>query len=1010
MRHIMPPLLGILAMLMTSASGAGEPMPQAPAIVLPRDATALQARAARELLRYVYLRTGQCATAGGELPPSGDAIIIETAPDRLDEQEFELTTAISGSARRVTVAGGSDVATLYAAYRFAESLGVRFHLHGDVIPDRMLEDRRLPIVEERAAPLFVLRGIQPFHDFTEGPDWWNADDYKAHLSQLAKLRMNFLGLHCYPEGGVGPEPLIWIGLPEDVDDDGHVTFSYPGRWASTMGGAWGYASTPTSDFAAGAWRIFDRDDFGPDVTEGHRPLPTSPQACNDLFNRAGDMLADVFEHGHALGIEFCIGTETPLTIPAAVRERLEAHGLDPRDPDIIRRLYEGIFTRIARACPVDHYWLWTPEGWTWSGTTPAQVEATIGDVQLALEALNNVGRPFEFATCGWVLGPPADRVLFDKVLPKDVALSCINRDVGFDPVESGFALISDRPQWAIPWLEDDPAMIIPQLWAGRMRRDAADALAFGCTGLLGIHWRTKVLSPNIAALAQAAWRQAGWNPEFGKRVDPPRIVTSDAHVGGSTADYAGNEITGTDDDRIYQTCRWNVDAYRLHVPDGIYDVTLRFCEVHYREPGRRIFGITIQGKRLMHGLDVFERVGANTPLDLTFKDIDVEDAELIIEFMREIEYPFIAGIVVDGMTAGSNQIDGRPYSRRINCGGGAHQDYEADLPAAGTILRDDHRDRDLPVADFYADWCASEFGGEAADALADLFTRLDGSPAGASGRAANLPRPADWDRGPGGIPPNRTPWERERARYAFVDEMEALRPRIVGAGNLERFDYWLNTFRFLRAVGRAGCLRGELDGIIERITNEPDEAAKRALARNEALPVRIALARQWERMITLQLSVVSTPGGMGTIANLEQHVRRNNAFLSLHDELLAGLLDGGLPPEAEPSRRYAGPPRIIVPTVRGDIGEGESLRLTVIVLDDEAPRRAQLHWRPLGRGAFRAIEPAHRARAVYEVTLPPAEGACLEYYITAVTGAGEAVIWPPTAPAINQTIIVLPRD
>ena len=55
-------------------------------------------------------------------------------------------------------------------------------------------------------------------------------------------------------------------------------------------------------------------------------------------------------------------------------------------------------------------------------------------------------------------------------------MSCIHRNVGFAPVEPGFARIEGRPKWTIPWLEDDPAMIQPQLWVGRMRRDAADAL------------------------------------------------------------------------------------------------------------------------------------------------------------------------------------------------------------------------------------------------------------------------------------------------------------------------------------------------------------------------------------------------------------------------------------------------------------------------------------------------------------------------------------------------------
>lgn len=89
-------------------------------------------------------------------------------------------------------------------------LGVRFYLHGDVVPDGKIP-LRLPNLDETHAPLFETRGIQPFHDFPEGPDWWNRDDWLAYVSQLAKLRMDFLGLHCYPEGNNWPEALVWIG-------------------------------------------------------------------------------------------------------------------------------------------------------------------------------------------------------------------------------------------------------------------------------------------------------------------------------------------------------------------------------------------------------------------------------------------------------------------------------------------------------------------------------------------------------------------------------------------------------------------------------------------------------------------------------------------------------------------------------------------------------------------------------------------------------------------------------
>ena len=90
-------------------------------------------------------------------------------------------------------------------------------------------------------------------------------------------------------------------------------------------------------------------------------------------------------------------------------------------------------------------------------------------------------------------------------------MSCINRTVGNTPVEPGFAKVQGRPKWAIPWMEDDPGLTMPQLWAGRMRRDAYDALQYGCTGLMGIHWRTRILGPNVSALAKAAWDQSGWS-------------------------------------------------------------------------------------------------------------------------------------------------------------------------------------------------------------------------------------------------------------------------------------------------------------------------------------------------------------------------------------------------------------------------------------------------------------------------------------------------------------------
>jgi hypothetical protein len=215
-----------------------------------------------------------------------------------------------------------------------------------------------------------------------------------------------------------------------------------------------------------------------------------------------------------------------------------------------------MFERIQQAYPVDYYWLWTDEGWTWNQVEEQQIESVKQDLNMALEAINEVNPGFRLATCGWVLGPPQDRTLFDKILPKSVPLSCINREVGFTPVDTNFVKIHDRPKWAIPWLEDDPAMISPQLWAGRMRNDALDAREYGCTGLIGIHWRTKILSPNIAALAEAAWNQSGWEGDTRTKRDQPvndfYLKWATRQFGAQVANELSEIFAGLDGGPLYK--------------------------------------------------------------------------------------------------------------------------------------------------------------------------------------------------------------------------------------------------------------------------------------------------------------------------------------------------------------------------------------------------------------------------------------------------------------------------
>ena len=992
-RTVLWPLFVLLAAVLATLAGCARKS-AVPDVLVAKDATWHERTAAAEVRRYLYLRTGELAALrevrsfsralersivllekGGALARGlADA---ETAAKvgALGAEDYWLKTLPGGSGRTVLVAGGSGPAVLYGAYQLAEKLGVRFSLDGDIVPDARIEAASLALdLDESGRPLFAVRGIQPFHDFPEGPDWWTRENYKAILGQLPKLRMNFFGLHTYPENpskdkGATPnaEPTVWIGREGDFGPDGRVAVSYPASYQNTARGNWGYESKKTSDFHFGAALLFDRDDFANDVMEGHSPDPSAGEASNEVFDRAAAVFRDAFGLARRLGVKTCVGTETPLTIPALVKTRLADSGRDPRDPAAVKDIYRGIFSRIAAAYPVDYYWFWTWEGWTWDDAPPAAIRAVTSDLDMAVEAWREVKPPFNLATCGWVLGPPSNRTLFDQVLPKNVAMSTINREVGKAPVDPGFARISGRSLWAIPWMEDDPALTSPQLWAGRMRRDAADALRYGCDGLLGIHWRTRILSANVLSLARAAWDQS-WNTL-------PRKVAEDVGpITGQYVSFGAQPIAGAGaSGAVYRDVRDRVFAYHLPVPDGTYAVTLQFVEGGVDRARGRVFDVLLQGRLVLDNFDIFARVGKFRALDLTFWGVEVTDGRLAVDFADRIHYPAVAGIVVKG----------KDFVKKINCGGPAVLDYEADWPET---------ERHLAALDLYEDWARAQFGPEVAAAA--VFARADG----------RHPVPVTWIGGPGNIQPDPRPWSEVEPSYAFVDDLAALEDKVVGGGNKERFGYWLANFRYMRDVARFNGLWAVYNKAVEK-AKAAAEPSRMAVLTGEALPVRAEMAAALRRIFTGLLATVSNTGELGTIANWEQHLLPG-AWERPEAELVK-MLGRELPAEVRLGRDYEGPPRVIVPAVRTSLEAGEALDLKVLVLSKGKPGPVTLFWRELGRGAFESAPLENVARGVFRVTFA-APAAAFEYYVEAAAD-GATARFPASAPALNQTVVVLPE-
>ncbi len=975
-------------------------------IALDPQAEPLERFAARELQRYVYVTTGAHLPISDAAPPADSAALVVTSRSRplamstfanlpaLAAQEYWLHAGASTTGpERIALVGGDALGALYAVYRFAERLGVRFYLHGDVIPDAR-RPFAFPAFTEAGRPLFNVRGLQPFHDFAEGPDWWNADDYLAVAGQLAKLRMNFLGLHTYPESGVGPEPTVWIGPADNIDEHGRVRRAYPASYHTTGRSGqtwWAYAPTRTSDFAGGAAELFDRDDFGADVMRDREFRAQTPETAADVFNRTGELLATAFREARRLGILTCIGTETPLTIPSVVKAELLANGKDPADAAVVREVYQAMFERIRRVTPVDYYWLWTPEDWTWAGNRPEQFAGTAADIQAALDALAALNHPMTLATCGWVLGPQHDRAALDQFLPLNSPMSAINASVGHVAIDRQFTNLGQRPRWAMPWLENDGNLTSPQLWAGRMRFDAADARRLGCTGLIGIHWRTRVLAPQISALAAAAWDQSWVPADFDPTPLPP--LTASGASGGRVVTTAATIADAPEPGEAFRTNRVGMPSFDILVPGGRYDVRLGFSEIENLAPGARVFSVKLNGRTLLDHFDVAARAGANRALVLEFKDVavDTADARLLLEFVAHAGEPAIAFIEFDGHTSYANAH----YARRINCGGPALADCEADQLAARPRPP---IDRTMPVVDFYRDFSEANFGPEAAGAIGEVLARIDG---------VALPMPTHWIDGPGDIRRNPEPWASVAPTYAFVGELEALRQRVRGAANLDRYDYWLNQFRALRLIAEIGCTAGALDLAMRTVAETLDPAEAKKVAENRALPLRLQLAHLWTDLLRTEIAGVSNPGEFGTLANLEQRSRVHQQILGKHDAALVKSLGCDLPLAASPENDYTGPARIVVPTVRTAAAAGESLTLRVILVSEQPPAGGSLAWRPLGASEYRHVPLRHVDRRVYEFALPPLGERlpAIEFHLEAELD-GAARRWPVSERGLDQTIVL----
>lgn len=138
------------------------------------------------------------------------------------------------------------------------------------------------------------------------------------------MKMNFIGFHTYPFSSTNEgfttgknEPTVWVGTKDELNPEtGAITVngSYVTSYANSMRGEWSETALSTSQYKFGTSKLFESDCW-PTFVEGSCPYPHTVQQSNALFEYTSTMLEQAFQHGKLLGVESCVGTETPLSTP-----------------------------------------------------------------------------------------------------------------------------------------------------------------------------------------------------------------------------------------------------------------------------------------------------------------------------------------------------------------------------------------------------------------------------------------------------------------------------------------------------------------------------------------------------------------------------------------------------------------------------------------------------------------------------------------------------------------------
>jgi len=107
------------------------------------------------------------------------------------------------------------------------------------------------------------------------------------------------------------------------------------------------------------------------------------------------------------------------------------------------------------------------------------------------------------------------------------------------------------------------------------------------------------------------------------------------------------DVKNTEADSIYINPREQLVEYKVRVPNGNYQMTLKFIEPTFTSPNQRVFDVVAEKVLVATNIDIFARAGINSAYDLTLPNIQVSDGTLDLHFSNRIGHSILSAIIIE---------------------------------------------------------------------------------------------------------------------------------------------------------------------------------------------------------------------------------------------------------------------------------------------------------------------------------------------------------------------------